>query len=397
MFNKSLLNISLVSIGNVVNAGFGMVFLTAVARSLSLSDFGKYAFLTSFLVFMSKVIDFGSNSLYVTKSILTQRDLTQKFISSRIILFCIALPISYIILAAFQLFTISFVSIFTLGLVAYGINVTFFAFFQKYEKFHFAIFLNTLPSIIKVFAALLIFLHVINLDVILAVAIFSFSMLSCSVLIYFLPAKPGKLHIAFSDAVDLFLETYPAGIASVIGSGWPAITNSVAKLVKNFESVGIYSLAEKISSVFTLVSLSIFTVLLPRNARLKSAQQKINYSEIILLALGILSLSLVAMTVARIVLIYVFGDKFIASHLLLNILLLASAVSAIHAFMENYFYVAGRINYLLVISTAKLAIFLIMCLILIPQFQLVGLAYAQLLAAIVALVISALGVIRLQA
>ena len=60
-----LKKISLVGVGNLLNAGFGLVFLAAAAKALPVQDFGRYAFLTSLLVFMSKIVDFGSNSIFV--------------------------------------------------------------------------------------------------------------------------------------------------------------------------------------------------------------------------------------------------------------------------------------------------------------------------------------------
>ena len=66
---RSLYNISIVSTGNIFNAVLGMLFLFAVAKTLSIEVFGKYALITSVLVSISKIIDFGTNSIYVSNSL----------------------------------------------------------------------------------------------------------------------------------------------------------------------------------------------------------------------------------------------------------------------------------------------------------------------------------------
>jgi len=65
----SLKKVSFVSSGNLFNAVIGLVYLAAVAKNLSLEDFGKYAVLTALLTSISRLIDFGTNSMFVAKSI----------------------------------------------------------------------------------------------------------------------------------------------------------------------------------------------------------------------------------------------------------------------------------------------------------------------------------------
>lgn len=81
MRKKSFINIFVVGAGNGINAILGLMFFTAVARTLSIEDFGKYALLASLLVSLSKIMDFGTNSLFVAKSIAKTQQYVNRFFS----------------------------------------------------------------------------------------------------------------------------------------------------------------------------------------------------------------------------------------------------------------------------------------------------------------------------
>ena len=87
MRKKPFLDIFVVGAGNGINALLGIMFFTAVARTLPIEDFGKYALLTSLLVSLSKIMDFGTNSLFVAKSITKPQQYINRFFTLKIILF----------------------------------------------------------------------------------------------------------------------------------------------------------------------------------------------------------------------------------------------------------------------------------------------------------------------
>ena len=86
MLKKSLIKISYVSLGNILNAGLGFLYIAAVAKTLELNDFGKYALLASFLVIIAKIIDFGTNSIYVAGTISNKEDLNEIFFGVKLFL-----------------------------------------------------------------------------------------------------------------------------------------------------------------------------------------------------------------------------------------------------------------------------------------------------------------------
>jgi O-antigen/teichoic acid export membrane protein len=385
VLKKSLLNISFVSAGNVINAGLGFLFIAAAAKSLTVEDFGRYALITSLLVSLAKITDFGTNSLFVAKSITQNSPVTNRFVSLRLLLFIATIPISYAVLTLLNFNQPEILMLFFFGLVVYTINFFLFGFFQKLEQFHWVLALNFIPAFIKGVIAVFIFIGIYNPTYTQLFFIFGASVLPSALLYFFLPSDLKNYKLSFADTKNLFTEVFPAGFSQLINEGWPAIANSIAKITRSFADVGIFSLAEKISGVFALISLSIFTVLLPKNALRKKEKNRYDFRETFVISAGILVLSIIAMVFAKYFIPFFFGERYSDSILLVDFLILAAGITAIHTFMENYFFVEGRTKVLMYISTIRLTAFLVGSALLIPTYSLIGLAYAQLAAAIVAL------------
>jgi O-antigen/teichoic acid export membrane protein len=395
MFDQ-IKKVSAVSLGNIFNAVLGLTFLTAVARSLPIEDFGKYALLTTLLVGISKIVDFGTNSVYVAQSIAKDDDIKNIFVTSKIYLLAATVPVSILILYLLNLLEPEILVIFLIGLFAYGVNYTLFAFFQKSERFGFAVGLNTIPATIKFVAAVLILSGLLAVTVELAFLIFAGAIIFSSVLYHWLPDEQKGFEFTKLGVSEMIKESTPAGISIIIHDGWSAIANSVAKITKALTGVGIFSIADRIANVFTIISFSIFTVLLPKSARTKRNEQAYDIKETVILSLGILLLAVIAVSLTGFAVPLVFGEKFTASVSILNVLIFASALSAIHSFIENYFFVEEKTPVILGITLTRLFVFLTAAFLLIPIISLQGLAYAQLLAAIVALAITVFFVYRLR-
>lgn len=385
---KSLSKIILVGSGNGLNAFLGLVFLAAVAKKLSLTDFGVYALLTSVLVAVSKLTDFGSNSVFVAKSIASSdTNLKDIYFSLKIIALSIAIPIGIIILWSLGLAKLEYLLIFTLGTIAYTISYFLYGFFQKLQAYSNIVAINTIPAIIKgVFAGLILF-NVLHANVVLTYTVFSLSIFGCVFQYYFLPKELKTYMFTLEGVKRFFLQTAPAGISQIINEGWPAINNTVAKLVKGFSDAGIFSLANKISTVFSIISLSIFTVLLPKTATGKKDGHAYNFKEVAFICAAVFAFALAAGVISRYLILGFFGQKFSASIPLLEILIFSSAFTSIHSFMEHYFLVEERTKYLMGINIFKLSVFSILAIFLVPSLELYGLAWANLISSALGLII----------
>lgn len=390
MFRTSFIKIALVSGGNFINAGIGFFYLAVVAKALPLEDFGKYALLTSILLVCVKFIDFGSNSIYVTKFLADENStsVTESFHTLKLMLLSIVAPLSLVIVNVFFPTNGWLSIIFAAGLIAYTMNFTFYAHFQKEEKYPLLILLNTLPALVKTAAAMLVILNYINLDLITAFAFFTLSIFSDVLLLPFLPKDVWHFKFNIKHIHHFLTKGLPSGFSQLTQEGWPAINNTITKYLRDYNDVGTFSLASKISNIFALISLSIFTVLLPKNARLKGQKKAYDLGETILISLAIILLAILAITFAGLFINRVFGDKFEGSIKVLDILIFSSAFSAIHTFMENYFLVENQNKSILWVNICKITAFIIGVLLLSVNYGNEGLAYANLIAAITALIVT---------
>ena len=385
MLKKVLFKISYVSAGNGFNALLGFFFLTAVAREVTVEQFGKYALLTSILVALSKVMDFGTNSNYVAKSIATAKDLKDDFVSLKVFLFITASILAICILLAFKITEPTILITFFIGLVGYCINSTLFPFFHKLERFGLALSLNSIPAAIKGLVALLIYLKILTLDFNQLFMVFCFAMLFSVILFWALPTDLRSFKITFKHLARYLKETAPAGIALVVNNGWSAVANTLAKIIRGYADVGVFSLADKMSNVFNLISVSIFTVLLPKSSKRKRENLKHDVFEILFLSAAIMTTAIIVSTIAPVFIRLTFANKYNASIGLLTTMIFASAIISIQSFMENYFFAENKTPLL-----AKIAVFKIILLVglfgaFVSSFGIYGLALAELFAAIAGL------------
>lgn len=135
-----------------------------------------------------------------------------------------------------------------------------------------------------------------------------------------------------------------------------------------------------------LGAISIFTVLLPKNARAKKRNEKFDFKEVFIISTFIIVLAFFGTLIARIFVDRFFGDKFSESLPLLGFLIFASAFTSIHTFMEHYFFIEEVTKYIMYINIGKLAIFLTLSYLLVPTMALKGLSLASLISAVIAVI-----------
>jgi O-antigen/teichoic acid export membrane protein len=298
-----------------------------------------------------------------------------------------ALILALTLIAVLHLFQLDFALILVVGVITYCINFILYALFQKLEKYGILILLNSVMSVIKLVFAILIFLNLFQPSVTSAFGIFSWAVIPSLLLGVFLPKELKTFGLSFKHVKTFAKDAFPGGISQMVTESWSTIAGSLAKIIKDFSNVGIYSLADKLSAIFSLIAYSVFTVLLPQNAKRKQQAMKYNLTETLLISVLVLILAAVGCVVANIIVIPIFGAKFTASLPIIYILFFANALLAISSFTENYFFVEGKTNYLLPISLVKVGTFVVLAVIFTPIYSLIGLALSQLVASIFAIII----------
>lgn len=383
----------MVGVGTAISAGLGFLYLGVVAKTLEIGEFGRYSLLTILLVSLSKLMDFGTNSLYISKT--NESNLieeTKKLLGIKLILLLISIPISGLFLYLLDLLTFKIALLFLGGLLFYTNYYYLFAILQNNEQFLNLIFLVLFPALVKGTTAVLLLTGSVNMDMASMFGVFSLAIGTSFIFTPFLEKNIRSIKPTFKGLRDDFKTALSPGISQIISDGFPALTNSIAKVISSFDGVGIFALADKISSVFVFVSFSIFTVLLPKNATKKSKGEGFDFSEVKFLSGAILFLAVLIIIFAQWALPVFFDNKYNASLPILNILVFSSAITAIHTFMENYFFVEQKTNYLYKIYITKVLILILAVGILIPLIGFIGLAHAILLSSIVSLVLVIRGI-----
>lgn len=378
----SLKNISIVSLTNFINLGFGLVLFLAVATKLTTEDFGVYSLLTLLLVSISKVIDFGSNSSYVSEYISKSKNSINELLNFKIVSFIFASIISFLIVTLLnEIRDIKILVPFILGLAFYGVNYTLFALFQRDEEFVKASLLNFFPAVIKLIFGILIFLSVINIDITLAFTIFSLSMAGSSLLI-FLKFKDFMNFRLKLNVFNFFKKFYFAGISQIINESWSTVANQILRLIKTLADLGTFSMASKLSNVFSLISYSIYTVILTSNSKRRRDETGYNIKESLILGLFLIFLATIGSIISPYFFKLFFQNKFDDSILIFSILIFSQAFASIHKFLDNYFFIEEKSKTLLKITTTKLISFLILSIFLTSNYGIIGLAFADLVVSI---------------
>lgn len=376
---ESVKNISLVSFTNLINLGFGLILFLAVATKLPKEEFGIYGLLTLLLVSFSKLIDFGSNSNYVTEFISKSKHYLEELISFKVYAFLFASLTSTLVLVYVNhIYNLEIILSFILGLFFYGINYTLFALFQRDEEFIKASLLNFIPALIKLAFGSLILLNYISIDLQISFMIFSLSM--CGSLFFIIFKLKDFKNLKFRPYIFHFVKNfYLAGVSQTINESWSTISNQILRILKSLADLGTFSLASKLSNVFSLISYSIYTVILTSNAKRRRDETGYNIKESLILGLFLILLATVGSIISPYFFKIAFDDKFDDSIIIFSILIFSQAFTSIHKFLDNFFFVEEKSKTLLYITSVKLAVFIILSIVLTRFYGILGLAFADLI------------------
>jgi len=381
-FYSNIKNLSVVSAINFINLGLGLVFFTSVASSLTVENLGIYSLLTLILVSSSKLVDFGSNSTFVSEYLSRNQNLMNEFLNFKVISFFATSGLLYILffwINNFQDLNIFFTLI--LGLFFYMWSYILFALYQKDEMFLQASLINFFPACIKGFFGALILTKIIDVNLTSALWVFSISMSGSLLMIFpkINELSTFKLNFRVGHFVKRF---YQAGISQFLSDSIPTTSTQITKFLRDLSDLGTFSIASKLSNVFSTISYSIFTVILATNSKRKQSGKNYNLKESLIIGLVLLLIAFFGSTISPFVFDFLFGEKFNNSILLFNILLFSGAITATHRFLENYFYIEQQTSTLLKITILKISLLIIIGTILTSEFGLLGLVIADLIVAI---------------
>jgi O-antigen/teichoic acid export membrane protein len=265
--------------------------------------------------------------------------------------------------------------------------------FQKDEEFVKASLLNFFPALVKGIFGLLILTNLYHPNLTNTFQIFSISMIASALMVPLKAKelKSFKLDFKISHFVKNF---YLAGVSQIINESWNTISNQIIKLVKSLADLGTFSLASKLSNVFSVISYSIYTVILTSNAKRKRDDLSYNIKESLILGTFLLALASLGTIVSPFFFKIFFGNKYDDSIFIFSILLFSQAFASIHKFLDNYFFVEEKSNVLFSLTNFKLFVFVGLSVLLTFNYGLIGIASADLISSVLLTVITFIYIIN---
>lgn len=335
-FSKTAKNTYLVFIGNSLAIFFAFLFTVFLVRLLSISDFGIFSALLSFLLLTVDVADIGiGNSLSrFLPPLKEKKEKLLDFIKTAFFLqlvIALFLSVAIIFLSSF-LAEILFHSRslnFLLNITAAGIfTVILFNFFQyvfsAQEQFIKVAFGSILGGLLRlIFLALLFFTSLVALTNVLWMQNISFFIL---LIIAFGLITPRFLaaKATMVDLKKLISFTSYIGIARALTAVVGKIDVLMLIALRSPSEAGIYAIAAKIISVYPLFSGSFTTVIAPKIASINNHQELKKYlSKVIIATTGLIVSILIFIAIASPFMTTLFGEKSRASIPILRLLLVS--------------------------------------------------------------------------
>ncbi|OGG06469.1 hypothetical protein A3D05_04790 [Candidatus Gottesmanbacteria bacterium RIFCSPHIGHO2_02_FULL_40_24] len=380
LVSETARNTYAVFIGNAVSAVLAFIFTVTLVRRLTLSDFGYFSALLSFMLLLTELSDIGigqSLSSFLPRLEKTVSALHSFLKASFVIQLAISSVVSFtIIIFSLTVSRLLFHTDKFAGLViltAIGIYATVLSNFVNNS-------LSARKKFLKV-AFLTVFGAFLRLALLIVIILFSVVTLNNSVLVQSLSLVILML-AALSVHKFSFLKSplIKGDIRNLIFfAGFLGLARSFTAIafrldvlmlvaLKDATEAGIYSTASRVISIYPLLAGSFMMVIAPKIAVLKGNRELIDFSKRVLFATILLVASSIFMIIiARPFMLTLFGDKVIPAVTVFRLLLIAMIffVASIPPVSIAVYYL--RKPYILTVnSVLQLIIVVIGNLILIP-------------------------------
>jgi O-antigen/teichoic acid export membrane protein len=332
---RGLANTGLLFSGNAISAVISFVITVYIARVLSISDFGSYVTVISFVSLFGIFTDFGINTVIIREGAKKPED-THTLISSTIglkllmSLATMALVIVFALLTPYALEVKVLIVLMSVTLVMGGIGSLFSAVFCIYQDMQYIAIVQIAERI--TFATLSFIFLIAGLGipgVILAIVIAAF----VSLMLNFISSR--RIHYYKLNFRPIFNRAIltPAvwfGLAGVLGLIWQQIGTIMISLLSNMTQVGLYTPAINYIGIGNMAVVALTGAFFPiicRAAHERRISRKVYSKYVGYFALAGLAAVAVTYTIGGPVTIFVFGSKFADSVVFINVLIIGYAIN----------------------------------------------------------------------
>ncbi|MGD0171090.1 MAG: flippase [Halobacteriota archaeon] len=323
--------------GNAISAVISFVITVYIARLLSVSDFGSYITVISFVTLFGIFTDFGINTVIIREGAKNPEDTHNLIFSAMglkylmslasmlaVILFALFTPYSFEVKALIVLMSIT--------LLMGGIGSMFSAVFNIYQDMKYI-------SIIQIaerttFASFAFIFLIAGLGVpgvILAIIIAAFVSLMLS---FVLSRRIHYYKLNFRPILDytILMPAFWFGIAGLLGTVWQRVDTIMLSLLTNMTQVGLYTPAVNYVGIGDMAVLALTGAFFPIVSRMVH-ERRISKKELskYLGYFAVAGLVIVAVTYAfgGELMILAFGPKYAESIVFINILIIGFAVNLV--------------------------------------------------------------------
>ena len=323
--------------GNAISAVISFVITVYIARLLSVSDFGSYITVISFVTLFGIFTDFGINTVIIREGAKNPEDTHNLIFSAMglkylmslasmlaVILFALFTPYSFEVKALIVLMSIT--------LLMGGIGSMFSAVFNIYQDMKYI-------SIIQIaerttFASFAFIFLIAGLGVpgvILAIIIAAFVSLMLS---FVLSRRIHYYKLNFRPILDytILMPAFWFGIAGLLGTVWQRVDTIMLSLLTNMTQVGLYTPAVNYVGIGDMAVLALTGAFFPIVSRTVH-ERRVSKKELskYLGYFAAAGLVIVAVTYAfgGELMILAFGPKYAESIVFINILIIGFAVNLV--------------------------------------------------------------------
>jgi len=332
---RGLTNTGFLFSGNAISAVISFVITIYIARILSISEFGSYITVISFVTLFGIFTDFGINTVIIREGAKKPED-THKFIFSSMglkFLMSVATMFAVIIFALFTPYSLEvkvLIVLMSVTLVIGGIGSLFSAVFCIYQEMEYISIIQIAERI--TFAALAFVFLIAGLGVpgvILAIIIAAF----VSLMLNFVISR--RIHyykLNFKPILDraILIPAVWFGLAGMLGLVWQQIGTIMLSLLSTMTQVGLYTPAINYIGIGNMAVIALTSAFFPiickaaheRRISKKEFSKYFGYFAVAgLVAVG------VTYAVGGPVMIFAFGPKFADSIVFINVLIIGFAIN----------------------------------------------------------------------
>ncbi|MGR3318351.1 MAG: flippase, partial [Candidatus Anammoxibacter sp.] len=362
--------------------------LVYFARFFGKDILGKYAFAMSIGGLLTVLISLGLNTLMV-REVSKDKSLNQKYLGNLLVTQGIFAVLTWILIGVIILVSnFSYDTKLIILLIGgyhvfYKFTMLFHAEFRAHEQMHYSAFLEIFHKI--VILSLGIVSIIIWENPIIALAAYPISAFSMFVLAFIISAaKYGwpDLKVDFVFIKNSLIKALPFFVIIILAQFYDRIGVILLTYLKGETAVGIFSPADRllvtIMSGVGMFGMSTFPVMSRLFAESKDELFKLYERTVRLMVIALLPLATIIFLLSHEIILTTFGDEFIESIPVLQILVWTLLFFGLNTTLSNLVIVTNHQNKLVKIRLFIYLGFLLVNLILIPLYSFTGLAYAKL-------------------